>query len=381
MKNIAALWIMIILIQPTGVKGQNAYDRAQFQQLIQNQEYGQAIQILKTTPPTGFNKEYYLNLGYAYFMNDEEKNALPVYQTVHQHDPSDAPSNLYLAIIYQRMKKYTDALGFYKNLTQLQPDQYKYWFYTASMYSALDERDSAFTYTEKAYSLNPRAANVVLRYASGLAYKKEQKRAVAVIDSFLMADSSNEEIVVRKISYSARENKHKEVIFWGERLLKDSAIQPSAYISLAYAYLNTQKIDQCLVLCDWLELQGMKSEPTTYCAALCYAQKGDFVKSNLLLDECLKQNLLEEAKTYFRSKADNYEKTKDYKKAIAQYDSSYYIFQNPYDLYYKARVYDVNLNNKTQASVFYKKFLAVKQKPETPLEEKLFNYIKEYIKP
>lgn len=381
MKNIAALWIMIILIQPTEVEGQNTYDRVQFQQFIQNQEYGQAIQVLKKTPPTGFSKEYYLNLGYAYFMNEEEKNALPAYQAVYEQEPSNRQANLYLAIIYQRMKKYTDALSFYKNLTQLQPDQYKYWFYTASMYSALDERDSAFTYTEKAYSLNPRAANVVLRYASGLAYKKEQKRAIAVIDSFLMADSSNEEIVARKISYSARENKHKEVIFWGERLLKDSAIQPSAYISLAYAYLNTQKIDQCLVLCDWLELQGMKSEPTTYCAALCYAQKGDFVKSNLLLDECLKQNLLEEAKTYFRSKADNYEKTKEYKKAIAQYDSSYYIFQNPYDLYYKARVYDVNLNNKTQASVFYKKFLAEKQKPETPLEEKLFNYIKEYIKP
>ncbi|MCH5714958.1 tetratricopeptide repeat protein [Niabella hibiscisoli] len=314
-------------------------------------------------------------------MNDEEKSALPVYQAVYQQDPSDGPANLYLAIIYQRLKKYAYALGHYKNLTVLQPAQYKYWFYASTIYNALDERDSAFAYNEKAYLLNPRAANVVLRYSSGLAYKKEQKRAVAVIDSFLLSDSTNEEVVARKINYSARENKYKEVIFWGERLLKDSAIQPSAYISLAYAYLNTKKLDQCLALCDWLELQGMKSEPTTYCAALCYAQKKDFARSNLLLDECLKQNLLEEAKTYFRSKADNYEKTKEYKKAIAQYDSSYYIFQNPYDLYYKARVYDVNLNNKTQASVFYKKFIAEKQKPEGPTEEKLFNYIKEYIKP
>lgn len=362
-------------------KSQGGYSRSQLQQYIQSQDYSGALRLLKAAVPNQFDKEYYLNLGYAYFMNEEEKNALPAYRTVYEQEPSNVQANLYLAIIYQRMKKYVDALRFYKNLTALQPDQYKYWFYASTMYNALDERDSAFTYVEKAYSLNPAAANVVLRYAGNLSYKKEQKRAVAVIDTFLMADSTNEEIIARKINYSARENKYKEVIFWGERLLKDSAIQPSAYISLAYAYLNTKKIDQCLALCNWLELQGMKSEPTTYCAALCYAQKKDFVKSNLLLDECLKQNLLEEAKTYFRSKADNYEHLKDYKKAIAQYDTSYYIFQNPYDLYYKARVYDANLNNKQQASVFYKKFIAEKQKPEGPTEEKLFNYIKEYIKP
>ncbi|MCH5689171.1 hypothetical protein LWM68_35950 [Niabella sp. W65] len=104
------------------------------------------------------------------------------------------------------------------------------------------------------------------------------------------------------------------------------------------------------------------------------------MKSNLLLDECLQQNLLPQAKAYFRGKADNYEKIKDFKKAITFYDTSYFIFQDPYDLYYKARVYDANLNNKQQASVFYKRFIAEKQKPEGPTEEKLFNYIKEYIK-
>lgn len=379
MKNLASLWIILMLANC--VNGQGTSHGAHLQQLIQNQDYGAAIHLLKATKPGQFNQEYYLNLGYAYFMNDEEKMALPLYQTVYEQNPSNVPANLYLAIIYQRMKKYADALQFYKNLTTLQPGQYKYWFYAATMYGALDERDSSFAYTEKAYALHARAANVVLRYASGLAYKKEQKRAVAIIDSFLAADSSNEDIIARKISYSAGEDKYREVIFWGERLLKEAAHQPTAYISLAYAYLNTKKLDKCLALCDWIELQGMKNESTTYCAALCYAQKGDFIKSNLLLDECLKQNLLNEAKTYFRSKADNYEKTKEYKKAIAQYDSSYYIFHSAYDLYYKARVYDAHLNNKTQASVFYKKFIAEKQKPEGRTEEKLFDYIKEYIKP
>jgi tetratricopeptide (TPR) repeat protein len=379
MKNLIVTILAIIFT--SFANGQAKYDRSQLQQYIQSQDYGNAIQLLKAAAPSQFDKEYYLNLGYAYFMNEEEKSALPAYRAVYEQDALNVQANLYLAIIYQRMKKYGDALRFYKNLTVLQPDQYKYWFYTSSMFSLLELKDSAFAYIEKAYLLNPRAANVVLRYASQLSSKKEAKKAVAVIDDFLKTDSTNDEIIARKISNSAVANKYSEVIFWGERLLKDSANQPLAYIRLAYAYLNTEKLDQCLALCDWVELQGMKSEPITYCAAMCYAKKKNFVKSNLLLDECLQQNLLPQAKAYFRGKADNYEKIKDFKKAITFYDTSYFIFQDPYDLYYKARVYDANLNNKQQASVFYKRFIAEKQKPEGPTEEKLFNYIKEYIKP
>ena len=105
-------------------KSQGGYSRSQLQQYIQSQDYSSALRLLKAAVPNQFDKEYYLNLGYAYFMNEEEKNALPAYRTVYEQEPSNVQANLYLAIIYQRMKKYVDALRFYKNLTALQPDQY-----------------------------------------------------------------------------------------------------------------------------------------------------------------------------------------------------------------------------------------------------------------
>ena len=351
------------------------------QQYFQNQEYDKAIQLLLAAPPTGFDKSYYLSLGYSYFMNDQMREALPVYLSVYDEDPQDVQANLYLGTIYQQIRKHENALQFYKNLTVLLPDHYKYWYYASSMFSALSERDSAFSYIQKAYNLNPKIPAVLLRYAAMLATNKEMTKATEVINTFLNTDSTNEDVIARKISYSFKESKYDEVIFWGERLLEDSAIQASAYINLAYAYLNKKQLDKCLALCDRMEMEGMKNESTTYCAALCYARKGDFAKSNLLLDECLKQNLMPEARSYFRDKADNFEKTKEYKKAIAQYDSSYYIFHDPVDLYYKARVYDAHLKNKVQASVFYKKYMAEKQKPGDRVEEQLFEYIKEYIKP
>ncbi|MGC4231603.1 MAG: CDC27 family protein [Niabella sp.] len=351
------------------------------QHYLQIQEYAKAVNWLKATEPDSYNKEYLLNLGYCYYMNGDGKNALAVYQKLNEKEPDNLQTNLYLGIIYQRMKKYGQALQFYKNLTLIQPGQYKYWLYTASMFSILEMNDSAFAYTKKAYQISPQAPDAVLRYSSGLNLQKQRDKAIAVINSYLKTDSTNADVIARKINYSARDAKYKEVIFWGERLLKDSANEPLAYTDLAYAYLNTKQIDKCLSLCDWMELNNMKNESLTYCAAQCYAQKKNYTKSNLLLDECLQQNLVSTAVIYFRSKADNYEATKEYKKAIAQYDSSYFIFHHPTDLYYKARVYDIYLKNKTQAAVFYKKYVAEKQKPESPAEEQLFQYIREYIKP
>ncbi len=371
--------ILLFLTLNTASAQGNSTDS--LQHYLQIQEYAKAVSWLKTVEPGSYNKEYLLNLGYCYYMNGDGKNALAVYQKLNEKEPDNLQANLYLGIIYQKMKKYVQALQFYKNLTQIQPGQYKYWLYAASMFSILEMSDSAFAYTGKAYQISPQAPDAVLRYSSGLSLQKQRDKAIAVINSYLKTDSTNTDVIARKINYSARDAKYKEVIFWGEQLLKDSATEPLAYTDLAYAYLNTKQIDKCLSLCDWMELNNMKNESLTYCAAQCYAQQKNYTKSNLLLDECLQQNLVSTAVIYFRSKADNYEATKEYKKAIAQYDSSYFIFHHPTDLYYKARVYDMYLKDKTQATVFYKKYVAEKQKPESPAEEQLFQYIREYIKP
>ncbi|MFT4094811.1 MAG: hypothetical protein QM640_14360 [Niabella sp.] len=353
------------------------------QTYLQIQDYTKAIYCLTQNNPGPGNlrHHYLLQLGYCYFMNDEEKNSKSAYLEAYQGHPNDLQANLYLGIIFQKLKNYDSALYYYKNLTVIQPDQYKYWFYASSMFNALREDDSAFLYIQKAYALRPTAPDVLLRYSAALTQHKQKDKAVTLIDDFLKTNPANEEVIARKITYSAQDAKYGEVILWGERLLKDSAEQPTAYTHLAYAYLNNNQIDKCLALYDWMDLQHMKNEMVTYCAAMCYSKKKDYSKSNLLLDECLSQNLIATAVTYFRSKADNYESAKDYKKALSLYDTAYYIFHNPLDLYYKGRVYDVYLKNQAQASVLYKKYIAAKQKPESIVEQKLFNYIKEYIKP
>ena len=351
------------------------------QYFLQIRDYDKAIEWLSAHKPENYSRNHFLTLGYCYFMNNQEKQALQHYQKVYDQEPQELQANLYLGLINQQIKEYGRALSFFRNLTVLYPSNYKYWLYTASIFHSLQFSDSSLLYTEKAYSINPKAPDAALRYCNALLLSQKRSEAIKVIDNFLRSDSTKPEVIAQKISFSDYDKKHKEVIFWGERLLRDSVKNGRALTSLAYAYLNTEQPDKCLDLYKWMEKENIGNETLTYCAALAYTQKKDYGASNRLLDECLSQNIMSAAVVYFRAKSDNYESLKQYQKALAQHDSSYYIFHKPFDLYYKGRLYDLFLNNKKQASVFYKKFLAEKQKPETPVEEKLFNYIREYIKP
>lgn len=372
---------LLLLFLPCYLSSFSMGNKDSLQHFLQIRDFDNAIEWLLAHEPENYKRDHYLTLGYCYYMNNQEKQALQPYQKVYDQEPQDLQANLYLGLINQQIREYGRALSFFRNLTVLYASNYKYWLYTASVFQSLQFSDSSFFYFEKAYSINPKASDATLRYCNALLLARKRNEAIKVIDRFLQSDSTRSEVIAQKISLSDYDKKHHEVIFWGERLLRDSVKNGRPLTSLAYAYLNTKEADKCLDLYQWMEKENMGNESLTYCASQAYAQKKDYDASNRLLDECLAQNIMSPAITYWRAKADNYENIKQYKKAIALHDTSYYIFHSPYDLYYKGRIYDMLLNNKKQASVLYRRFLAEKQKPENPVEEKLFNYIREYIKP
>ncbi|ANH82595.1 hypothetical protein A8C56_17885 [Niabella ginsenosidivorans] len=87
------------------------------------------------------------------------------------------------------------------------------------------------------------------------------------------------------------------------------------------------------------------------------------------------------ATTYLRAKGSNAEAVKNYKAAIALYDTSYYIFRDPLDLFLSGREYDLHLKNCARATSYYRKFLTVRPEPLNPDETRITRYIKEFLAP
>lgn len=79
---------------------------------------------------------------------------------------------------------------------------------------------------------------------------------------------------------------------------------------------------------------------------------------------------------YYDGLGDNCESLREYKKAIAHYDTAYYLYKDPLALYNCGRMAEAELHNMALARQYYRKYLSV-AKPETPQEKKAYKYVKE----
>src|SRR5690606_13892936 len=179
------------------------------QHFLQIRDYDKAIEWLIAHQPESYNRNHFLTLGYCYYMNDQERQALQYYQKVYDQEPGELQANLYLGIINQHIKEFGRALQFFKNLTVLYPSNYKYWLYAASVCQSLQFNDWTLFYTQKAYSLSPNASDAALRFCNALVLSKKREEAIKVVDDFLRSDSTQADVIAQKISFSAYDNKHK----------------------------------------------------------------------------------------------------------------------------------------------------------------------------
>lgn len=361
--------------------GQNGYDRNQLSLFYQNQEFEKAINYLQANSPVQDNSQYNVDLGYAFFMNDELDLSKKEFETVYQQQPANKQANIYLAQLFSLKKMPDSALFYYRNLTRLQPENYRFWQKSAQLFNDLSRFDSALIYIEKAYSLHHLSGRLTVQYTDQLIRSKQYDKAETLLNNFLTSDSSDQDVMIKRIELSFKKPDYPTAIFWGERLLRDSVDVVMPYVNLAYSYLNTDSFDKCIMLCEWLMVNNKATQSVLYCAALAYSKKKEYKKSNELLDECLSLSIQKDAVGYFNAKSDNFEAMKQYQKAMSYYDTSYYLFQSPPDLYYKGRIYDKYLKNKAKAKLYYLRFMDKRKIPRHSGEVKVFNYIREYLKP
>ena len=82
------------------------------------------------------------------------------------------------------------------------------------------------------------------------------------------------------------------------------------------------------------------------------------------------------AELYYYNLGENDEATvRQYKAAITQYDTAYYLFKNPVMKYNCGRIYESNLKNMKLAQKYYTQYLAL-AKPESPDEKKAYEYVR-----
>jgi tetratricopeptide (TPR) repeat protein len=121
---------------------------------------------------------------------------------------------------------------------------------------------------------------------------------------------------------------------------------------------------------------GLNLEAVYYYESRAQTKLKNYSVSNELLRIALSKAINRTAEWYYDDLGDNYESMKDYRQALAHYDTAYYLFKDPLVLYTCGRICESELHNNVLARRYFKRYLAL-AKPETAEEKKVYKYVKE----
>ena len=350
-------------------------DKNTLMDFFQNMQYEEATSyLLAAEKMDSLNLQILGYLGYAYQMNDDLTNAGKYYQKMLDVDSNNISANQYFANIYSNTDPETARIYAHR-LISSNPQKAVYYRKMGDLFRRKNQKDSAFVYYEHAFRLSPYDNKNGAALADLLIDQKNYLRADSIIDEGLVKDSLSVPFLKLRVRSSYEANQYQQVLMPGERLMRLGEGSLTTLTQVALSYYNLKLYKDCIRVCDFMAAKGIAGETIYYYAAKSQAKLREFDKSNELLQTCLGMAISKTAEYYYYALGDNYEAMKQFKTAITQYDTAFYLFKNPVMLYTCGRILESNLKNDGAAKKYYSKYLKL-ARPQSADEKKAYEYIK-----
>lgn len=351
-------------------------DKGRVMNYFQNQEFSEAIDYLSPAIQADSGNAMLLGwAGYAYYMSDRTREAGDCYRRVVAVDSNNISALHYLVLLELGEAGGGEALGYAARLLQLQPRRAMWWRTVGECWRRKNKPDSALGYFDSAYALAPGDVKTVAGLADILIDKKENARADTIVDYALITDSLNVTLLKLRLRSAYLSQNYEAALIPGERLVRLEDPSVVSLTWLALSYYDLKNYPDCIRICEHMLGMGLELESIYYYEARAYAKLKEYPRSNELLTIALSKAISNTAEWYYDARADNYEALKDYKKALSNCDTGYYLFKNPITLYNCGRLCEMGLHNTTLARQYYRRYLALAQ-PRTEQEKKAYAYVR-----
>ena len=350
-------------------------DKNKVMDLFQDQQFDEAISYLLPIAAADTQNIQLLGyLGYANYMTDNTKAAEKYYQGIFNIDSNNISAIQYLAIL-NKNESPDRALQFTRRLVNLQPNKAVNYRSMAELFRRKDKKDSALLYYNKAYQLAPKDYKNGVGLADILIGDKVFLRADSIIEAGLEQDSINISFLKLRIRSAYETEDYQNVRIPGERLIRLDEASLSSLTMVFLSYYKLKLYTDCIRVCEYLLYKDFLAENIFYYEAKAWANLKEFSRSNDLLKTCVSLSISKTAEMYYYNLALNYESLKQYKKAVANYDTAYYLFKNPVMNYNSGRICETDLKNTPLAKKYYTAYLA-KANPVEADEKKAYEYVK-----
>jgi tetratricopeptide (TPR) repeat protein len=374
-KNIGSLFCMLLFCVDVTAQA-NAMDKNTVMDFFQNQQFDEAVSYLAPAIAADSNNVQLLGYaGYAHYMSDNIKEAENNYLKIIQLDSNNISALRYLVLLTKNNNP-VGAMQYLRRLIILQPERADYYRSMGELFTRKAQHDSAFIYFSGAYKLSPNDYKNGVAFASVLIDRKKFLLADSIIAAGLEKDSVNIPFLKLSIRSAYNSEDYEQVCIPGERLMRLDESSLSALTQVLIGYYYLKQYANCIRVCEYLSFKGFLSDDIFFHEAKAWAKLKEYNKSNELLKMCVSLSISKAAEMYYYNLALNYESLKQYKKALTNYDTAYYLFKNPVMNYNCGRIAEINLKNSSLAQKYYSRYLA-EAKPTEADEVKAYAYVKE----
>ncbi|MBC7422766.1 MAG: hypothetical protein H7334_04840 [Ferruginibacter sp.] len=370
------LFLIVPLLYCSHSYGQlTSIDKNKVMDYFQNQQFDEAINyVLPALTVDTLNIALLGYAGYANFMNDNTADAEKYYLKILGIDSNYISAIQYVAVINKNQNT-AKAIQYTRRLITLQPGKAIHYRSMGELFKRMNRTDSAYIYYSQAYQLSPADNKNAIGFAEVLIDEQKYTMADSIIRLGLLKDSLNIPLLKLCIRSAYATDTYQNALLPGEKLIRLNEPSLTPMTQLFLSYYNLKLYTDCIRVCDYLILNSYLTENVLYYQAKCWAKLKDYNKSNGLLKTCVRLAISKEAEMYYYNIALNWDALKQYKKAINNYDTAYYLFKNPVMNYNSGRISEVNLKNLPLAKKYYAEYL-LKANPTEADEKIAYQYLK-----
>jgi len=369
--------VVLLITACKTAAAQQPIDRTLLMEYLQNQQYENAVSYLQ--PRVRDNDIAQISLlAYTYYVSGKTKDAMTQYERVLQLDSNNVVAHQYLAGICMQMESPLPAVHHYQEIIRLQPNNTNAYKQGSFACFIAQQLDTGFAWLQKAYFLNPSDPKVTARLGEELMEKEQYPLADSILCAFLQKDSLQPVVIMTAIRSAWFLKDYTRCTSLGTQLMDMKSLSPNTFSIVTAAWYMLKKYEQCIAIYDYLTANKVQSANIMYYAAMAYTELKNYNASNELLTTCIDLATSVSLDSYYTGKSANYEGLHQYKSAVANLDTAYYLFHKPLRQYSIGRIYDVHLKNKPQALLHYKRFMKTADTAD-PKEADVYKYLRSYV--
>ncbi|HEX8038319.1 MAG TPA: tetratricopeptide repeat protein [Chryseosolibacter sp.] len=294
--------------------------------------------------------------GYCYSRLGNYAEAITAYEAVRMTDLLDREALYRLGQLYSVNDQYDQSRVCYEKLIRLDSaNSFYYKEYAAVALKAGDVVTAMGKYLQTV-RLNPRDVEAYAKFADLLIDAEQVHFADSMLTAVLSAVENNQLRLLLARANLAEEN-HEAVVSNVERVLATGDTTVTSARLLGISYFHLERYGKVIPCMEFLLSKGLKADWIYYFLGASYQQVNEPLKAIEFLSLAIEEGISDNIGTYYTQLGMAYEDAKDFRNAIRNYKAAYETSKADILLYHLARNYDVYYKDKTQAQVYYKRYL------------------------